>query len=110
MLTRLRVQQIVIDIPRSESEPWLSLTIQRIEMDENYVTKNIVGRWRQINKRASEFATDIVPYDDPVPVPDGSISGYGLSNAIAAMAISWTAKEYNGTVNELGYIMVDSCL
>ena len=107
MKTRLRVQKIVIDTPLSDSEPWVQLTIQRIEMDDDFNTLNTVDRWKQIHKRLSEFATDIVSFDDPILVSENSISGIGLGNALTSMCISWTASEFNGIIDENGFIMVD---
>lgn len=107
MKTRLRIQQIVIDIPRSESEPWVSFTVQKIEMDDDYKTLNVVDRWRSLNRRMSEFATNIVHYEDLLSPPSGHISGAGLGNAITGMAMMLVAREYGGTIDSNGYIMVN---
>ena len=108
MKTRLRIQKIVIDIPESESDPWVQLTVQRIEMDDNFNTLNIIDRWGQVHKRISDVALDIQSYDDPVlGSTDNPISVFGLTDAITQMCMAWTANAYDGTINEAGLIMVD---
>lgn len=107
MKTRLRTQQIYIDLPTPDSEPWLNIIVQRVEMDDNYQTKNIVDRWGAVNERLSKIATNIYPYSDPLQPPQCYISVAGLGEALTIAAMDLIIKKYGGTIDEHGYIMVN---
>jgi hypothetical protein len=106
MKTRLRTQQIYIDLPTPESEPWLNIIVQRVEMDDNYQTKNIVDRWGAVNERLSKIAMNVYPYTDLLQPPQGYISVAGLGEALTIAAMDLIIKKYGGTIDEHGFIMV----
>lgn len=95
---RLRAQQIIIDLPRVNSEPWVNVIVQRVELDEEGRDDNVVDRWGSLNKRLSEFALDTYAYFEAIPVESGRISGYAMSDAVAQAVIQWMAEKYNGTI------------
>ena len=107
MITRLRTQQLYIDLPKPESEPWLNIIVQRVEMDDNYKTLNVVDRWGSVNVRLADIATDVYPYDDPLHPPDGYISVVGLSAGLTTAAVAEIIKKYGGTVDANGFIIVE---
>ena len=107
MITRLRTQQMYIDLPTPDSEPWLNLVVQRVEMDDNYVTKNIVDRWGSVNVKLSSIATSVYPLQDPVQPPDGHISVAGLAAGLTIAAMDLIAKKYDGRIDEQGFIIVE---
>ena len=107
MITRLRTQQMYIDLPTPDSEPWLNLIVQRVEMDDNYVTKNIVDRWGSVNVKLSNIYTSVYPLQDPVPVPAGYVSVAGLAAGLTIAAMDLIAKKYDGRIDENGFIIVE---
>lgn len=97
---RLRAQQIIIDIPKADSEPWVNIYVQRVRIEEDGSESRVIDRWGSINKRLSTIAFEIYPYFEAVPVtnPEKEISAYGLSDAIMQAAIHWIAEKYSGRI------------
>lgn len=105
MTTRLRTQQIIIDLPRSSSEPWINLVVQRVELDDSGNEINVVDRWGSVNKRLSLVASEISNYTEIVPeLNDKSISVYGISSAMTCIAVNWIVEKYGGTITSNGDI------
>lgn len=107
MIRRLRTQQIIIDLPRTEAEPWIHLIVQLVDTDEDTGEDiNVVDRYGRVSKKLSEVATDIIQYEDAVLQHSDNMSTLGLSDAISRMAVTWIIGKYGGAVDERGYIVV----
>lgn len=106
MKTRLRTQQILVDGPTPESEWWLYIIVQRVDMDEQYNPIRVVDRWGSVNVRLADIATALYPLVDPVSPPAGLISVAGMADGLEKAAVAEIIKKYGGTVDEHGYIMV----
>lgn len=98
MVYKLRTQQIIIDIPRTNSEPWINVKVQRIVLDNLGNEGQIIDRWGSINKKLSIVATEIHNYFEALPVSTPQISIYGISDAIKVVAITWIAEKYGGSI------------
>ncbi len=107
MIVRLRTQQLFIDLPTPDSEPWLNIIVQRVEMDDEFNTKNVVDRWGHVSVRLSTIITEVYPYSDPVPVPAGYISIAGLSSALTIAAMAHIVKKYGGYIDASGFIILE---
>jgi hypothetical protein len=107
MKRRLRTQQLYIDLPTPDSEPWLNLIIQMVEMDDNYNTVNVVDRWGQVNARLSSIAWSTYLYTDPIPHEDGHISVVGIGDAITVLGVELIIQKYGGYLDERGLIMME---
>jgi hypothetical protein len=109
MIKILRTQQLYIDLPTPGSEPWLNIIVQYVEMDDNYKPLNVVDRWGQVNVRVATVALNTYPNADPVPVPQGMISGAGIAQALTMAAIELIISKYGGTFDPAtGYIILES--
>ena len=97
-MTKLRSQQIIIETPREGEEAWVHIVVQDVIKDVDGNVLNIIPRSRQIHKTASEIATEIYPFVDPVLGNEGNISGYGLYNAIAMAVTQWMLIGFGGTI------------
>ena len=106
MPSLLRSQQIIIDLPRMSSEPWIHITVQRVEMDDNRNIINTIDRWGEIHRQLFSINSEIYDFQDPLAPGDGQISALGLAGAITAAAVAWIVQEYGGDVNEQGDIIV----
>jgi len=106
MITKVRAQQIIIDIPRTDSEPWIRVVVQRVELDDNHVEINVVDRWDSFNKRLSQVALEINKYTEVIPVIIGEISLYGLSDGIKEAVTSWLVENYNGILSDNGEVII----
>jgi len=106
-MIKLRTQQIIIDIPTINSEPWILIKIQKIQIDSNNNIISTIDRWGTINKKLSDVALNITNYFEAVPViASDQISIYGISDAIKETAISWIIEKYGGIVNNSGEVIL----
>lgn len=107
MKVRLRTQQVYIDRPVPTSEDWLRVIIQRVEMDDDGNTLNLVDRWGQVNVKLSTIFGRVFDYIDPVPSQEGQISVAGTGSAITAIVTDLIIEKYGGTLDKSnGWIMV----
>lgn len=106
MIIRLRGQQIIIDLPKPESEPWVDLITQRVEMDDEYTVQNIVDRYGRIYKQLSTVATESVTITDPV-YGEITISAAGVAAGITALAVNWIMEDYGGSLDDNGYVIIE---
>jgi len=106
--TRLRSQQITVDLPTPDSEPWINIVVQRVEMDDAYKTLNVVDRWGSVVVPVKNIALDVHTYKEIIPgLPDNLISVYGLADAITVTAVDLIIKKYGGVLNDKGFIMLE---
>ena len=107
-MVKLRTQKISISIPRINSEPWVYLIVQRVELDENGKEINVVDRWGTVNKQLSAVATDVFTYFEPIPVPNPAnmISAFAIADAIKVVAVHWIQEKYGGTINQDGDVVL----
>ena len=106
MRTKLRTQKIAIDLPRVNSEPWILITVQRVDVDDNGKEVNVVDRWGTINKRLSAVALEVYPYFEVIPGLDNALSVFAIADAIKETAIAWIVEKYGGT-NINGDVFLD---
>lgn len=106
MIVRLRTQQIIIDLPKLDAEPWVKLTVQRLEMDDQGKVLNTVDRWGTVNKKLSDVALQIHQYKEILPLAEGHISVFAISDAIESVAVAWVQEKFGGVVNEAGELIL----
>lgn len=107
MIVRLRTQQLYIDLPTPDSEPWINLIVQRVEMDDDYNTINVVDRWGQVNARMTNIAWNTYTFSDPLSSELGCISILGMSDAITNFGVDLIMQKYGGTLDDRGYLIVE---
>jgi hypothetical protein len=107
-MVKLRTQQIIIDLPRTRSEPWIFVKVQRVELAEDGITElHVQDNWGAINKKLSEVALEVNPYFEAIPgVPPSLISVYGLSDGIKEAVIRWIIDKFGGTLNQNGDVIL----
>lgn len=95
MVVELRAQQIVIDAPRRDRDPFVAITVQRlIWSDDKTEIIQRINREKVINRALSSVATTVYPYYDLVTDKVNTISGAGLGVAIASAVSFWIMEEY----------------
>ena len=103
----LRTQQIYIDLPKPGAEPWMNIIVQYVEMSDDLQTVlNTVDRWNQIAVRVSSIATEVHPFTDPLPVPDGMISNYGVVQAMTLAVISLIIAKFGGALDPVSGLII----
>lgn len=104
-MIKLRAQQIIIDVPRYESEPWILIRVQKVQTEANGV-EHIVDRWGAVNKKLSEAALDVTDYFEITPVESNQLSVFALADAIKNVSVDWIIEKYGGTLNANGEIIL----
>ena len=105
-MIKLRTQKIIIEMPRTTSEPFINITIQRIELDDNGKEVNVNDRYDAIYKKLSDVALESVPYFEVLPLNINNISVYGIADAIKEVATKWIIEKHGGTVSSNGDIIL----
>lgn len=94
-MIELRAQQIVIDAPRRDRDPFVAIIVQRIIYNLDNSVKQRINREKVINRALTSVATQLYPYNDPVTGGcTENISGAGLGIAISSAAAQWIIEEY----------------
>jgi hypothetical protein len=107
MPIQMLVHQIVIDIPSKESEPFMSLSVQRRITDEDGNVVQTVNRERLIYRRLSEVATEFHDFVDPLTGKTENASVAGVGAALTASVAQWLAEEYDVEIDENGQVWLD---
>ncbi len=97
MRTKLRTQQVIIDMPKEGQDIWLHVTLQKVDKDDDGNTVNVSPRNEQIHKVVSAYQADTFTFFDPVLQKETTISGAGIHMALAEAILGWTAENFNGT-------------
>lgn len=93
-------------MPRTTSEPFINVTVQRIELDVEGNEINVVDRWGYVYKRLSLVAMDIVPYFEYAPNIVNMISIFGIADAIKETATAWIIEKYGGVQQPNGDVIL----
>jgi len=86
-----RPHHLSIDIAKPDSQPIISLKVQRLEMEGGAV-KAITGHQGRIYRRAIDIPTETVNFHDPVTGLTGSISVAGLDSVLKQFSNRWAAE------------------
>lgn len=107
MKKRIRIQQIIIDIPKEGSEPWINVAIQLLEIDDEGMVLNTVHKWQTVNKKLSDVYGSKSTYSDPYfSKIDEPISTAGVADGITKMVRQWIADKFDSVVDSDGYIFI----
>jgi hypothetical protein len=95
MIEKIRAQQVTIDLPTEEAEPWVRAIIQRVMKNpETYQTVQTVDRVDAVHRRLSDFATMVQTFTDPVTGASVTLSGVGCGQAIIAFVKAWMLEDF----------------
>lgn len=107
MPTQVRVPQIVIDVPKSSSDPFIMMPVQRIVYDAQGNVTQTIPRSDRLYRQISKVATEMVTFTDPVTQQEITISAAGAGAAITGFVAKWLAEHYDSTVDAQHRVMVD---
>lgn len=107
MITKIRAQQIVLDMPTEAAEVWARVMVQKVVKDADYNTIQVIDRTGHIHREMSDFYGQIVTVIDPLSNAEVTVSGAAISAAMAEMVKAWMLAEHRGAVeNEYGDIII----
>lgn len=98
--TKIRSQQIVIDLPTETAEVWVRATLQKCVKDTDYQTIQTVDRIGYIHRAASQIALQMVTFIDPVTQQEHTVSGAGAYTLIRDLVSAWIISDRGGALNE----------
>lgn len=103
-MIRVRGQKVTIEIPRTGSEPWIHVIVQRIEeFDDGRV--NVVDRWDTFNKRFSDVFGEMYPV--PEGIKQNGVASIGdVGELIQTVVVMWLIERYDGVLDEKGNVVV----
>ena len=88
----LRVRKIGIDV-LPFSEPFISLSIEKVITDTEGNTVQVVGGYDRIYRRLSDIASQPMQ----VIADDGLIDGLEIYQIVATAAYGWVIEKHGGT-------------
>ena len=106
MITKIRASKVTIEIPKEGSIPWIHITVQQVLRHDDGTLENIIPRFDYLSYPLNEVGETIYPYQDPFFPPENQISGYGIAGAMTSLVITLLIKEYGGSVNSDGDIIL----
>lgn len=105
-ITKLRTQQITLDLPMEDAEVWVRAVLQKVIKDADYRTIQTVDREGAVNRLFSEFATTRLTIIDPVLGQEITLSGAGLGVAVGEFVKQWMLEDVSGTfINDRGDVI-----
>lgn len=108
MITKIRAQQIVLDMPTEAAEVWARVMVQKVVKDADYNTIQVIDRTSHIHREMSDFYGQSVTVVDPVSNAEITLSGAAIGAAMAEMVKTWMLTEHTGaTENEYGDIITN---
>jgi hypothetical protein len=102
-MIRLRAQQILIETPTPDSEPWIRLVVQRVEEKDGLV--NTVDRWDTIHNRLSVVADQAFPI--VTDISNDTFTVGDLAKSLELIVINWLAVQYAGVIDENNYVIIE---
>lgn len=100
MKTRIKVQQIIIDLPKDEQEIWIHIATAKLTYDDEGNIISTVPRNGYISRPFKKVAMEMFDLIDPVLDLNHKISGVGLNLAVSNAALKWVAEDMGGTLTE----------
>ena len=89
---QFRAQQILIDMPKPESEPWVHITVQRLTLLPDGSYDDVIDRYKVISAPFHEILTRVFV----AAVSDGGqvlkVTGADLAASIKAAALDMIAE------------------
>lgn len=105
-ITKLRTQQITLDLPTEDAEVWVRAVLQKVIKDDDYRTIQTIDREGAVNRLFSEFAQSSLTVYDPVLGHEITLSGAGLGVAVGEFVKQWMLADVPGTsLNERGDVI-----
>lgn len=107
MRQRVRAEKIIIDVPLSESEPWITLPIQRLVTEDDGTIVQVIPRDSQVYRKLTDVATQFIQAPDPVTGQMNTVSVAGLGALVTVAAAIFMAEDYDGTIDEEALVWIN---
>lgn len=103
--TKIRSQQITIDLPTEEAEVWVRATLQKCIKDEDYKTIQTMDRVGYTHRSLSNFIMQMTTIIDPVTQQTHTLSGAGIATIISQLICQWIVEDRGGVINDKGDVI-----
>lgn len=99
----IRTRVITIDVIPNNNDPFISMALEKVTIDDSGTEVQVIGNYDRIVKRLSNVSP--VPIEDIAD--DNMVSAYELMMLIATHTAIWVMEKYGGTPKEGGGVWVD---
>ena len=100
-MIKVRASQVLIEMPKENAEPWLHITVQRIQRDGNIV--NTQDRWDTFSHRLSDIA--MMPTVNLIG--EGNIVVGQVAQQLTASILGILVARYGGEITADGELIIE---
>jgi hypothetical protein len=106
MIKKLRSQQIVMELPKEDSDVFIRATLQQVIKDENYKTIQLIDRVDAVHRELSQVLGRMITFPDPVSGSMITLPIATIGAAITATVVTFILEDHpEYHLNSLGDII-----
>jgi len=87
--TSIRAQKVEIDLAKLGGTQWVSVDLQKIELDAEGVVYSTIDRDGRMYRKIEKVATELATFTDPVTGQIHTVSVAGIGAAITVAITQW---------------------
>ena len=99
MPSKLRAQQIVIDIPTEDGSTWINAILQTLIKDEEGQTVQRMDRTHMTHRVLEDSLLELKTIKDPVTDQEITLSAAGAAAIVRAFVLGWMKEDHGGTTH-----------
>jgi hypothetical protein len=94
MIRKLRTQQIIMDLPKEESDVFIRATLQLAIKNEDYKTIQLIDRHDVVHRELSRTMFETVTVVDPINGVPITLNGATIATALTRAIMNWILEEH----------------
>ncbi len=99
-----RAQQLIIDTPTPGADPWVTIVVQQVFINDDGSLASVTPRYDRIYRRAQDIFSETIMLTDRLTQQPAFLSAVGIFEAIERLAIPWLEQQYGGELGLSGWI------
>lgn len=108
MAESLRIERVTIEALITNPTPVIRVQAKRLSRNEQAEIEQIFTGYEEIFKRASDVATQMVEFVDPVTRQQHTVSVAGLQMAMTQGLYAWLPERFDGSYNGNEFVLNES--
>ena len=98
MSTKIRSQQVTIDIPTEDGLTWINSIVQTLIKNGQGEVVQRMDRTRQTHRILERVATETKTITDPVTGETLPVSAAGTATLVRSFILNWMQEDHGGTL------------
>ena len=94
MIKKLRSQQIVMELPKEDSDVFIRATLQQVIKDDDYKTVQLIDRVDAVHRELSQIMGMVVTFPDPATGQMLSLPVVTIGAAITATIVNFILEDH----------------